>query len=385
MLISGTGLGGCLKASPAGGGVSGGGAVTARKGKIPTCGERAVRGICRIFADAMQYKSYKKSDTMCDVICDEPMLLQTMSRFGIPLGVGDQTVEEVCSAHGVDTPTFLAVANFVKRGAKGAALSLGSVSVGCLTDYLRRAHSFFLDFQLPAIRRKLLEALDCSETGEVAYLILKFYDDYMGEVRKHMTHENRKVFAYVEELLGGRRPADYSIAQFARAHESIDVKLQELKNIIIRYYAPTGKAELLGSALFDIFSCESDLRLHCRVEDEIFVPAVAILEEQVAAEAEELPADGTAEAEAKAEGVLSEREREIVHWVVCGLPNKEIAARLFISLNTVLTHRKNIARKLGIHSVAGLTIYAIVNKLVDVGDIEQGGGEARRSGAGNGK
>ena len=332
----------------------------------------------------MQYKSYKKSDAMCDVICDEPSLLQTMSRVGIPLGVGDQTVEEVCRAHGVDTPTFLAVANFVKRGAKGAALSLDTVSVGCLTDYLRRAHSFFLDFQLPAIRRKLLEALDCSETGEVAYLILKFYDDYMGEVRKHMTHENRKVFAYVEELLGGRRPADYSIAQFARSHASIDVKLQELKNIIIRYYAPTGKAELLGSALFDIFSCENDLRLHCSVEDNLFVPAVAILEEQVAAETAALPANGEAE-EAKADGVLSEREREIVHWVVCGLSNKEIAARLFISLNTVLTHRKNIARKLGIHSVAGLTIYAIVNKVVDVKDIEQGGGEARRSGAGNGK
>ena len=144
------------------------------------------------------------------------------------------------------------------------------------------------------------------------------------------------------------------------------------------------EAELLGSALFDIFSCESDLRLHCSVEDNLFVPAVAILEEQVAAETAALPANGEAE-EAKANGVLSEREREIVHWVVCGLPNKEIAARLFISLNTVLTHRKNIARKLGIHSVAGLTIYAIVNKVVDVKDIEQGGGEARRSGAGNGK
>lgn len=319
----------------------------------------------------MQYKSYKKSDAMCDVICDEPTLLQTMSRFGIPLGVGEQTVEEVCQAHGVDTPTFLAVANFVKRGAKGAALLLDSVSVGCLTEYLRRAHSFFLDFQLPAIRRKLLEALDCSQTGEVAYLILKFYDDYMGEVRKHMTHENRKVFAYVEELLQGRRPADYSIAQFARAHASIDVKLQELKNIIIRYYAPTEKAELLGSALFDIFSCEADLRLHCSVEDELFVPAVAILEERVAMEV--TPPAGEDTTAAKAEGMLSEREREIVHWVVCGLSNKQIAARLFISLNTVLTHRKNIARKLGIHSVAGLTIYAIVNKLVDVKEIEQAG------------
>ena len=57
--------------------------------------------------------------------------------------------------------------------------------------------------------------------------------------------------------------------------------------------------------------------------------------------------------------------------MVCGLSNKEIAAQLFISLNTVLTHRKNIARKLDIHSVAGLTIYAIVNKLVDINELKQ--------------
>ena len=48
------------------------------------------------------------------------------------------------------------------------------------------------------------------------------------------------------------------------------------------------------------------------------------------------------------------------------MSNKEIANSLFISLNTVITHRRNIARKLQIHSVAGLTIYAIVNKLVDI-------------------
>ena len=51
------------------------------------------------------------------------------------------------------------------------------------------------------------------------------------------------------------------------------------------------------------------------------------------------------------------------------MSNKEIAAKIFISLNTVLTHRKNIARKLNIHSVAGLTIYAIVTKIVDIAEI----------------
>ena len=209
--------------------------------------------------------NYKETDHMCDVICDKPSLLQMLSRFGIPLGVGDQTVRQICEAHNVDTPTFLSVANFIRRGARGAADSIDQVSVKCLTNYLKQAHSYFLDFQLPNIRRKLLEALDCSQTGEVSYLILKFYDDYMSEVRKHMQHENRKVFGYVEQLLQGRRTNDYSISQFARGHNSIDVKLQELKNIIIKYYAPTEQAELLNNVLYDIFTCEADLRIHCQV------------------------------------------------------------------------------------------------------------------------
>lgn len=304
---------------------------------------------------------------MCAIISDEPALLQMMSRFGIPLGVGEQTVAQVCEAHNVDTPTFLAVANFIKRGARGAADNLEQVSVKALMDYLKQAHSYFLDFQLPSIRRKLLEALDCSQPGEVSYLILKFYDDYMAEVRKHMLHENRRVFTYVDELLQGHRKGDYSISQFARTHSSIDVKLQELKNIIIKYYAPTEKAELLNNVLFDIFTCETDLRVHCQVEDDIFVPAVEILEEKVALN--ETPTEIEEAENAKAADTLSDREREIVHWVVCGLSNKQIAAQLFISLNTVLTHRKNIARKLNLHSVASLTIYAIVNKIVDINEL----------------
>ena len=67
---------------------------------------------------------------------------------------------------------------------------------------------------------------------------------------------------------------------------------------------------------------------------------------------------------------LSKREREIVICVAKGMTNKEIADQLCISIHTVLTHRKNVARKLQIHSAAGITIYAIVNKLVELKDIK---------------
>ena len=67
---------------------------------------------------------------------------------------------------------------------------------------------------------------------------------------------------------------------------------------------------------------------------------------------------------------MSQREKEIVVCVVKGLTNKQIADRLFISVHTVITHRRNIAAKLQIHSPAGLTIYAIVHKLVELDDVK---------------
>lgn len=67
---------------------------------------------------------------------------------------------------------------------------------------------------------------------------------------------------------------------------------------------------------------------------------------------------------------LSLREKEIISLVVKGLTNQEIADKLFLSIHTVITHRRNIARKLEIHSATGLTIYAIVNKIVDLSEIK---------------
>ncbi|MCR5759465.1 MAG: helix-turn-helix transcriptional regulator, partial [Bacteroidales bacterium] len=100
--------------------------------------------------------------------------------------------------------------------------------------------------------------------------------------------------------------------------------------------------------------------------DEVLVPMVRILEHptySARAVVAEAPEDTS--------NALSDREKEILASVAKGLLNKEIADKHNISINTVITHRKNITRKIGIKTVAGLTVYAILNNLVDINDIPQ--------------
>ena len=68
---------------------------------------------------------------------------------------------------------------------------------------------------------------------------------------------------------------------------------------------------------------------------------------------------------------ISQRELDVIRLVALGKSNKEIAEELFISVHTVISHRKNITSKLGIKSVSGLTIYAVINKLIGTDDFNR--------------
>ena len=299
---------------------------------------------------------------MIDLISDNYTMLQGLGAFGIRLGFGDKTVEEVCKEQGVDSYTFLAVVNFIING-YAPKDSDDRIDVETILGYLRASHRFFLDFQLPSIREKLKATL-CQDDS-MSTLILHLYDEYAHDIQKHMRYEEKTLFPYVEALLRGEQTSRYNVGIFSKNHSDTTGKFQELKSIIIKYLPQDNLSNnKLTDTLYDIYNNEEWLCNHSNVEDCIFVPAIRLLEKKVKEEGISTRINDIIRSVERCETV-SEREKDIVVCLVQGMSNKEIAEHLFISVNTVITHRRNIARKLQIHSVAGLTIYAIANNLID--------------------
>ena len=315
-------------------------------------------------------KMYEADDKMISLIRDNYDLLQSLGSFGINLGFGDKTVRETCEDNNVDTHTFLAVVNYTING-YGEFDADTQLSVPTLLQYLEACHAYFLEFQLPYIRRELSESLD--ENDSLGRLILRFYDEYAHEIKRHMQYEQKTLFPYVKSLIDGQPANDYNVETFSKHHGATDKKLRELKLLIIKYLPQDGlHNNQLTATLHDIYENEVWLRQHAEVEDHIFVPAIRRLEQITKQNDVSRNISGMVFGSAQAQNpdALSDREKDVIISLVQGMSNKEIADHLCISTNTVITHRRNIARKLQIHSPAGLTIYAIVNGLVDISTVK---------------
>ncbi len=231
----------------------------------------------------MLEQKYPATLKMSELINVDSTMLLVVSRFGLPLGFENKTVKEVCESNNIDTYTFLTVVNFLSEDNFEMDNDYDKVSIETLIEFLKNGHQYFLGFKLPAIRAKLLSATESVELNSVYRdILLHFFDEYMEEVDSHMRYEDEVVFPYVLKLLQGTVDDEYNIRMFEERHNQIDQKLIELKNILIKYF-PVEKANvnLLTDVLLDIFSCGTDLSLHNKVEDYMFVPAIEAIENKM--------------------------------------------------------------------------------------------------------
>lgn len=307
--------------------------------------------------------SYSRNDRMRDIINDNSILLTVINRFSISLGFGDKSVASVCMDNDVDVDTFLAVINLIS----GKDFTGYDIAIQPLIKYLRKSHHYILNHTLPAIKKSLIEGIQQTNTSEIAMFILKFYDGYMQEVRKHMEYEDNVVFSYVENLIKGEVKDKFQISDFSSRHEHMAGTLDELKELFIYQYNQADN-DLISIALFQITLCGNDLMSHCEIENKLLFPAVSKLEESIKFQNIVRKENQIVEKQEPILDSLTDREKEVIAKVALGLSNKEIADKLNLSFHTITTYRKNISAKLNIHSTAGLVIFAILHHLIEIGD-----------------
>ena len=296
---------------------------------------------------------------MADLMDLKSSLPGVLARMGIPFGFGDETVEEVCRRQGVDPETFLLICSvYAVDGYAPAKERLRKADLSDVLKYLQLSHTYYMDVALKELASALVTLTEpCGEKHR--RIIRQFFSEYKDELTKHFEYEENNVFPYAEAILHHGR---FSDEDYGENHSHMEEKLEDLKNLVMKYLPPECGQQDILRALSCIFSLQEDIARHILVEDGVLVPIVNRKLHTALEGAEETP---------RGEGeTLSAREKEILVCVAKGMLNKEIADAENISIHTVITHRKNITRKTGIKTVAGLTVYALLNDLIDINTIE---------------
>lgn len=223
---------------------------------------------------------YTKRMKVSDLLACDSSLLSILQRLDIRLGFGEATVAELCTRYGISADLFLMICNIYSfREYVPQVESLGKSDIKNITTYLRASHRYYTGVCFPAIHESIHRMVN--ELDEMSRkLIDKFYDDYDNEVNSHFMYEESVVFPYIESLMADKRMecGKYSISQFEHNHSNINEKLNDLKNIIIKYLTEEYSSPLRFELLNDIYSVENDLRKHSLIENKLLIPLVEKLE-----------------------------------------------------------------------------------------------------------
>lgn len=221
---------------------------------------------------------FSASMKLADLIALDWKLLNVLSRMGIGLGFGENTIVEVCAKQGINLNSFLLICNvYAYDGYVPAAELLAGADPVTLVEYLHNSHAFYLDKEFPNLEkdiRAMVEPCDATQKKIVA----KFFTDYKAQVENHFAYEESTVFPYVRALGKKTRCEGYAIEQFEENHSNIEETLDDLKSIVMKYLPETCDTVLRNEVLYRIFRLGEDLARHTIIEDAVLIPLVNRIE-----------------------------------------------------------------------------------------------------------
>ena len=223
-----------------------------------------------------------KETKLAELLAGDRRLLQLLPRFGINLGFGDRSIEEVCRMNKVSAELFLTICEiYTDNDFKPSQTELRHADLSGLLPYLKASHRYYLDERFPHIEEHLQRIIDaCGQ--KYGPMLSHFYGEYKQEVMRHIQYyEEEVVFPYIEALLNGQPTDSYKIKEFQHNHTNIQDVLDDMMNILLKYLPgdilPKERIEIS----YDIMELSDDLNRHSLIEDHILIPYVESLENEL--------------------------------------------------------------------------------------------------------
>ncbi len=285
------------------------------------------------------------SSVLSESVSENYLLIPVLNRFGIKLGLGDKTVSSICAEYDINTDFFLSILNTYLNEDYFPEKRLQEFDIELVSNYLKQTDAYYAYAQIPNIEKHLNAFISLSDPNNTQLeLIRKLFYKFKTEL--------------LNRINSGVLDDDVSQAL-----------LFDLKNILIKHISGSFNENLCYAVIFSIDSLLSDLSKHNRIRDKILKVMIRDLADAGIDDWQSLVSSDNSFIQGDVMAI-SPRELEVLKLVAMGLLNKEIADRLNISLNTVLSHRKNITGKLGIKTVSGLIFYCISHGYISADEIE---------------
>lgn len=222
-----------------------------------------------------------KNSKMADLIINNQQILYMLERFNIPLGFKDCTIEDLARMHNIDNNALLAVTQLIVNNESHAEICTKE-SIKDILLFLNNSHESFRA-KIVAIK-DVIDKFSEAISGNYNIVLNSFYNEYIEDIEEHFAFEESDVFTYVRSLyLDTKKDINNgvkNISDFESNHSDTELKLKDLKNILIKYIPSNIESKYRNKILYRLYDLEPDLFLHSKIEDTILIPLVKQIEKE---------------------------------------------------------------------------------------------------------
>lgn len=270
-----------------------------------------------------------------------------LARFGILPGYGNETLGEAASRVSVNINLLVLILNlfFAKENSYEVYRTCKYISDAAAAErFFRESNDYYLQVQLPIIGRHL------AHLGLRSEILSSYMQDLARLLQKRAELYASHLYPV---LIEDHRIEENEESEFEICDREIESRIADLKNFFLVHLSPPANPVMILGVLATVDALLKDFTTTMRLA-------------KILSHCEKRNSDNGDEIEERDESnSISPREREVLILLAGGLSNKEVADRLNISINTAITHRRNITTKLGIRSLAGLSLYAYTHGMLE--------------------